>query len=235
MGLYAATLLAGICPASGLAQTRTADHGWSSVQSGGSAFGDPVKGERVAKATCAACHGTDGNSADPQYPKLSGQNPAYLYGQLWAFKRGTRKSDVMSGIVATLSDADIANAAAFFSRQRRNADKVKDGELAAAGQRLFFSGMPACAMCHGSGGGRGSSMMGRGMMGGGMMGGGMMGMMGPGMADVPNLDGQHARYLIDQLSRFASGERQGRVMNQIAPALDEMDREAVAEFLSGAR
>jgi cytochrome c553 len=190
------------------------------------AVGDPEHGKRVAEAKCAACHGTNGNSPDPQFPKLAGQNPAYLYQQLWAFKEGTRKSDVMPGIVATLVDADMANVASFYSRQPRKPDTVKDARLAAIGERVFFNGMPSCAMCHGSGGRPGMPMM-------GMMGRGMMGMMGSGMADVPNLNGQHAGYVIDQLNRFAGGERQGTVMNRIAPTLSETNKEAVAEFLAG--
>ena len=69
-------------------------------------------------------------------------------------------------------------------------------------------------------------------MGGGMMGGGMGGMMGPGAANVPNLEGQRAAYVIDQLNRFASSERLGTVMNRMAASLDDSDRQAIADFLS---
>lgn len=75
----------------------------------------------------------------------------------------------------------------------------------------------------------GMPMMGHGMMGmmsGGMMGHGMM-------AEIPNLNGQHAAYTIDELNRFASGERRGTVMNRIAAALTRTNAKAVAEFLSG--
>lgn len=232
----AAALVVGASSVAGIAQTPTGVSGWSSVQFMDSAIGDPGQGKRVAEAKCAACHGIDGNSPDPQFPKLAAQNPAYLYRQLWAFKDGTRTSDVMSGIVASLSDTDMADAASFYSRQARKLDTVKDVSLAATGERVFFNGMPSCAMCHGSGGRRGMpmmGMMGRGMMGHGMMGHGMMGMMGSGMADVPSLNGQHATYILDQLNRFARGERQGTVMNRVAPTLSETNKRAVAEFLSG--
>ncbi len=205
--------------------------GRSNVRYEGSAVGNPERGEHVAEAKCGACHGPDGNSPDRQYPKLAGQDPAYLYWQLWAFKRGTRRSDVMSGIVATLSDADMADAASFYGRQMRKTDAVKDPRLAAIGERIFFGGMPPCAMCHGSTGEGHMPMMGRMPM----MGHGMMGMMGSGMmAHIPKLNGQHATYIIDQLNRFAAGERQGKPMNRVAAALSEMDKRAVAEFLSGA-
>lgn len=227
----AATLVASMASVAGIAQTSGGVPGWSNAQFQGSPGGDPERGERVVESKCMACHGADGNSRDLQFPKLAAQNPAYLYRQLWAFKEGTRKSDVMSGIAATLSDAEMADAASFYSQQRRKPDAVKDMHLAAIGERVFFSGMPSCAMCHGSSGQRG--MMGRmpmmGMMG--MMG---RGMMGSGTADVPNLNGQHATYMFDQLDKFTSGERQGTIMNRIAPALSEANKKAVAEYLSGA-
>ena len=227
----AAALVVAASSVAGIAQTPTEVPGWSSVQFPDSAIGDPGQGKRIAEAKCGACHGIDGNSPDPQFPKLAEQNPAYLYRQLWAFKEGTRKSDVMSGIVASLSDTDMADAASFYSRQPRQPATMKDVRLAAIGERVFFNGMPSCAMCHGSGGRQGMPMM--GMMGHGMMGHGMMGMMGSGMADVPSLNGQHAAYILDQLNRFARGERQGTVMNRVAPTLSETNKRAVAEFLSG--
>jgi len=233
--LRAAVLIAGAGPFTAMAQTSAGVPGWWNAQSYGTAVGDPEHGKRIAEAKCASCHGTDGNSADPQYPKLAGQNPAYLYWQLWAFNTGARRSDIMSGIVAALSDADAADAASFYGRQAIRPDPVKDRALASAGERIFFAGagpgmVPPCAMCHGSAGQRGMLMMGRmpmmGMMGRGMMDSGMM-------ANVPILNGQHATYIIDQLNRFAAGQRQGAMMNRIAASLTETDRKAVAEFLSG--
>ncbi len=107
--------------------------------------------------------------------------------------------------------------------KRASPTPSKDPRLAARGERIFFAGMPSCAMCHGSRGRPGMPMMGRGMMG----------MMHSGMADVPKIGGQHATYIIDQLNHFATGERQGTMMNRIAAQLSEMDKRAVAEFLSG--
>lgn len=187
-------------------------------------MGNRAQGQHIARATCAACHGADGNSTNRLYPKLAGQKPSYLYRQLSAFRQGTRKSAVMSGIVSTLADADMANVASFYGKQLRKPDAVQDSRLAALGERVFYSGMPSCAMCHASGGP--SGMMGRMPM---------MGMMGSGMmANVPNLEGQHAAYIVKQLDDFADGERQGMMMNQVAATLNETDRKAVAEFLSSA-
>ena len=144
----------------------------------------------------------------------------------------------MPGIAEALSDGEVADTASFYSRQAIRPDPVANAHLAAVGQRIFAAGvgpgmMSSCSMCHGSAGPQG--MMGRMPMMG-MMGRGMMGMMGGGMmGNVPKLSGQHAAYIVDQLSRFADGERQGSMMNRIAASLSETDRKAVAEFLSAAR
>ena len=194
---------------------------------GESAFrGDAGHGQRLAQAKCASCHGADGNSAAPQIPKLAGQNPNYLYSQLWAFHSGARQSSIMANIVAALSDADADDLAKYYSEQVRAPDRVSDRGLAAQGRRVFYTGASTwttsrCAMCHDSAAGVG------------MMGRGMMGMMGT--ANAPDLNGQHAAYILDQLNRFASGQRQGTVMNRIAVAINPTDRKAVAEYLSGRR
>jgi cytochrome c553 len=86
------------------------------------ASGDPARGKSIAESNCAACHGVERNSPDPQYPKLAGQDLAYLYWQLWGFKKATRRSDLMPAIVATLSDADMADAASFYGQRGRKPD-----------------------------------------------------------------------------------------------------------------
>ena len=72
-----------------------------------------------AKSTaCAACHGTDGVSTVPTFPKLAGQHPDYLYQALKDYKAGKRKNPIMAGMAANLSDADMADLAAYFSEQK---------------------------------------------------------------------------------------------------------------------
>lgn len=85
-------------------------------QTSGNRVGNPDQGRHVVEAKCAACHGGDGNAADPKLPKLSGEDPAYLYRQLWAFRTGARMSEVMARIVADLSEADMADAASFLGQ-----------------------------------------------------------------------------------------------------------------------
>jgi cytochrome c553 len=203
----------------------------------------PLHGKKLVEASCAACHGVDGNTTpDPQYPKLAGQKAYYARQQLRAFRRGTHKSDIMSAPVAAISDAQIRELARYFSDQPVKPDKVNP-LLARDGARIFRYASrraPACIACHGRAGyGRGGMMGGRGMGGmgrmGGMMGRGHMGMMMGNSAAVPNLYGQHAAYIVKQLDAFASGARRGTVMGPIAAALSPQARRAVAEYLAGQR
>ncbi len=73
---------------------------------------------KAKSATCAGCHGATGHSVVPTYPNLAGQKEAYLVKQLKAFKDGSRKDPTMNAMVAALSDADMANLAAYFSSQK---------------------------------------------------------------------------------------------------------------------
>ena len=194
----------------------------------------PLTGKALASATCAICHGPDGNSPTDAFPKIAGQKRYYLEMQLWGFKYGARKSDVMTPIAKGLSDAQIASLARFFSRAPVKPDVVKDRKLAAQGARIFHypsRGVPPCAACH-SAAGYGPQMMGGGMMGGGM--GGHMGMMGDTGA-TPRLFGQHATYIVQQLDAFAGGKRRGTVMGPVAARLSPRERQAVADYLAGRR
>ncbi len=74
-----------------------------------------VAAGKAKSAMCAACHGANGVSAVPMYPNLAGQKEVYLAKQLKDFKSGTRKDPVMSGMAMPLSDADVANIAAYYA------------------------------------------------------------------------------------------------------------------------
>lgn len=77
------------------------------------AAGDPAAGGKKV-ATCVSCHGKDGNSVDPQYPRLAGQYADYLSQALHEYKSGKRDNAIMKGFVATLSDQDIEDISAYF-------------------------------------------------------------------------------------------------------------------------
>jgi cytochrome c553 len=79
--------------------------------------GNPAAGREKSK-TCAACHGTDGNSAPGEFPRLAGQHYDYLLHTLREYKSGERKNAIMNGIAAGLSTRDMQDLAAFYSRQQ---------------------------------------------------------------------------------------------------------------------
>ncbi|MDE3028660.1 MAG: cytochrome c4 [Paracoccaceae bacterium] len=177
-------------------------------------------------ATCAACHGATGNSADAQYPALAGQKPAYLIRQLEAFRGGERTSALMKPLVEKLTDAQIAALADYFASQTRAPASVSLASDARRGAVIYRTGGgagTACAACHASGG-----------FGGGMMGGGGM-MMRTRPAITPILYGQYAGYLATQLDAFADGTRPNSVMSPIAQRLSKADRKAVADYLTSVR
>lgn len=89
------------------------------------AGGDAEAG-KAASATCAACHGADGNSTIPTNPKLAGQYESYIAQALKDYRSGARKNAIMSGFASALSDQQIADLAAYFSAQESTLQTVVD-------------------------------------------------------------------------------------------------------------
>jgi cytochrome c553 len=85
--------------------------------------GDPLVGRKLARA-CAACHGVNGIASTPDAANLAGQNASYIIRQLRAFRSGERKNDTMSIMAATLTDAQIANMAAYYGQIQIEVTKV---------------------------------------------------------------------------------------------------------------
>lgn len=184
---------------------------------------DPAKGKAIAETVCVACHGADGNSATPANPNLAGQSAEYLYKQLVNFKAvdgkpAARNNAIMGGMVASLSDQDMRNLAAWFSSQKLKPAVAKDESQIALGQRLwrqgeFRKGIPACAGCHGPA--------------------------GAGLpALYPALAGQHPEYTEAQLKTFRTGERSNdpeKMMRSIAAKMSDAEIKAVSEYIAGLR
>ncbi len=180
------------------------------------ADGDGAAG-KAESWLCVGCHGADGNSMAPNFPKLAGQTQAELTKQLKDFKAGLRKNDMMSAVAANVGDADIPNLTAYYSSQVRTADKVNDEGLAARGQKLFHdgdaaNGVPACATCHGATGAGNPAL------------------------HAPALSGQHATYIATQLRAFKSGQRSndpaGMMRNSVARLPDD-EMGALSEYIGG--
>ena len=184
---------------------------------------DPAKGKQIAETICVACHGADGNSGTSANPNLAGQGFDYLYKQLVNFKSvdgkpAARNNAIMAGMVASLSDADMRNVAAWFSSQKLKPAVAKDESQIKLGQQLwrqgdFRKGIPACAGCHGPS--------------------------GAGMpAQYPGLAGQYAEYTEAQLKAFRSGERNNdpeKMMRAIAAKMSDAEIRAVSEYAAGLR
>lgn len=191
--------------------------------------GDAKAGEGKA-VVCAACHGSDGNSPVPMYPKLAGQNEAYTARQLALFKDGSRVDPIMLGFASTLSPQDMRDIGAFFAAQKITAGIADDSEIASGpyqglkfyevGQKLYRGGdaergIPACLACHGPSG-RGN----------------------PGSA-YPAIGGQHATYLALHLEGFRAGTAWGRggelntVMVDVARQLTDQEIQALASYIEG--
>ena len=107
-----------------------------------------LHGQELAQAYCAGCHGVEGNSPEPQNPKIAGQKTDYLQDQLRAFKSGARKSDLMSGPASAISDGQIAELADYYSGHSAKPGISSNSQLAAIGAGIYRSpshGAPPCA------------------------------------------------------------------------------------------
>ncbi|WP_225562008.1 c-type cytochrome [Rhodanobacter sp. DHB23] len=179
--------------------------------------GDATAGQAKA-AACGACHGMDGNSTDPQYPKLAGQSEQYIVRQLENFKSGKRQNPIMLGMATPLSEQDMHDVGAYFA-SKTALPGVADQALVEHGQQLFREGdvkrgIPACMACH--------SIDGRGNPG----------------AEYPQLQSQHAQYIEAQLKAWHDGDAWGtdvhsQIMPGIARKLDPNDIAAVASYVEG--
>ena len=179
------------------------------------AAGDPEAG-KAKSAICAGCHGTDGNSTNPEWPKLAGQHPGYLAKQLRDYKAGKRNNATMNGMVATLSDQDMADLAAYFGSQTAKGGEA-DPELVDMGEKIYRGGdlqkgLAACMGCHGPGGS------------------------GNPAAKFPALAGQHAKYTAMTLGEFKAETRANdpnKMMRMIAGKMTKHEIEAVASYMAG--
>ncbi len=174
---------------------------------------DLARAEEIVSGRCFLCHGLQGESASPVFPRLAGQHSEYIAKQLSDFKSGKRKSDTMKPQAEELTPAEMASLGAFFQAKNVGARPGRDGELIAVGKYVFnrgnqFTGLPSCASCHGP--------------------------KGLGTPQLPRLAGQHPRYIEDQLKQFNSRERNNdnAVMHTVASKLSEIERHAVAEYIA---
>ena len=78
--------------------------------------GNPERGQEKS-LSCQACHGPDGNSPVPTFPKIAGQHQDYLLRSMLDYKAGVRTNAIMAAIVAPLTEQDMEDLAAYYARQ----------------------------------------------------------------------------------------------------------------------
>ena len=148
------------------------------------AEGDAAAG-KTKSVTCAGCHGADGNSTNPEWPKLAGQHPEYTFKELVEFKGGkTRRNASMAAMVTNLSEQDMKDLAAYFAAQPATGGYTEE-KYVELGEQVYRggkadAGMAACMSCHGPAA-EGNPLM-----------------------RVPTMAGQHALYTANQLRAFRS-------------------------------
>jgi cytochrome c553 len=176
-----------------------------------------VSGETLALQVCSNCHGATGNSKSPNFPNLAAQQEAYVIAQLSEFKRHSRQDpagfEYMWGLSHSLTDKQIKELAVHFAAQKLDRQAVESKpERINAGKTIFTGGVPdkgipPCASCHGP--------------------------EGKGNATFPRIAGQHADYLVKQLTVFQrTNERpEGSIMKTVAHELTHDNIENVAAYL----
>jgi cytochrome c553 len=197
--------------------------GWT--QTGFTADAGPIGDAAAGKAqtaVCSACHGADGNSAVPAFPKLAGQGQKYLYKQLVDIRDGARPVPTMAGQLDGKNNQDLADIAAYYAEQAGSGGQT-DPELLALGEAVYRGGIPerkvaACAACHSPTGS------------------------GNAPAGFPSLAGQHADYIAAQLRAYRKGyeDETGRtndgdirIMRITAFGLSDKEIEAVSSYAAG--
>jgi cytochrome c553 len=176
---------------------------------------DVSKAAREKVSTvCRNCHGPNGNSVSGTFPRLNGQQEAYIVSQLKNFREHSRTDPhamaYMWGMASQLDDAMIADLAKYYSSQKATAPQT-GGALAETGKDIFANGVaehsvPPCGACHGDN--------------------------GEGAADVPRIAGQHGEYLRHQLEDFRSLVRENQVMHANTKDMTDSEIEAIVSFLA---
>ncbi len=170
--------------------------------------------EEKAVNLCSTCHGPRGISTSPEFPILAAQRKGYLEAQIEAFRKRTRSEkdahDFMWGIAGNLDEAIIGGIATYYSTQPPAKGRSDNPALVAEGKELFDKGLPergipACKACHGDD--------------------------AAGTADFPRLAGQHAKYVVKQLTFIQTLVRTAPVMHGIIKDLTPAEMQAVAAYV----
>jgi len=183
----------------------------------GASIGYPAEdkqAQRLAVQVCATCHGPNGDSISPAFPRLAGQQAAYIQAQLTAFHDRARGDPAamayMWGMASQLEEQTIKALAAYYAAQRPVHGTPGDKALMARGKAIYDEGLPnegvpACVACHGPG--------------------------AEGKDNIPRLAGQHPAYLLKQLAYFQSLLRANApIMHAVTDKMTFDQMEAVSAY-----
>ena len=182
-------------------------------------FAADIDKGKEKSVTCVVCHGQDGVSVNPLWPKLAGQHASYLKSQLYEFQKGpngNRNNAIMYGISVVLSEEDIDDISAYYASLETSIGTTAD-EYLIKGQNIYRGGnmeykIQACISCHGPNG------------------------QGNNPAAIPVLSGQHAQYIYQQLKNFQLKNRtndMNKMMRNIVHRMSEEEMKAVAQYIQG--
>ncbi len=191
--------------------------------------GDPEEGKSIANsAGCAACHGADGNSPAPNFPKIAGIGSKYIIKQLQDIRDGKRVVVEMDGLIDDYDDEEFKDLAAYYSSQTLQLAGAKPLEVKInagikvdglkLGARVYRAGnqetnVPSCTGCHSPRG------------------------LGNDPAGFPRIGGQYSEYIAKQLRAFRDGERtndgDASIMRQVAKNMTNAEIDAVANYIAG--
>jgi cytochrome c553 len=182
-------------------------------------FAADIDKGKEKSVTCVACHGQDGVSVNPLWPKLAGQHASYLKSQLYEFQKGingNRNNAIMYGISVVLSEEDIDDISAYYASLETSIGTTAD-EYLVKGQNIYRGGnmeykIQACISCHGPNG------------------------QGNNPAAIPALSGQHAQYIYQQLKNFQLKNRandMNKMMRNTVHRMSEEEMKAVAQYIQG--
>lgn len=182
----------------------------------GAAWGqaDEARAKKIVSGVCFVCHGAEGESSSELFPRLAGQHWEYIAKQLANFKSGKRKSTAMADMVAKLTPDEMVALGRYFEKMSVEREPAKEPDLAAVGKYIYhhgnkYSGVPACAGCHGP--------------------------EALGTSSLPRLASQYPVYTEAQLKQFNSRERNNdnAVMHAIVSKMTALEMAAVAQYLGG--
>ena len=181
---------------------------------GAFAQADEARARKIVSGVCFVCHGTEGESSSEQFPRLAGQHWEYIAKQLENFKSGKRHSTAMASMAMPLSADEMVALGKYFEKLSAPAQPPKEPALSEVGRYIYhegnrYSGVPACAGCHGP--------------------------QALGTSSLPRLAGQFAAYTETQLKLFNKRERtnDNAVMHAITQKMTALEMAAVAQYLSG--